>query len=279
MTSNTTDTDKRLTFIGGGNMARSLIGGLSDHYRPDSICVADPVPEIRTALEQDFSVRTGENNETALAGASCVVLAIKPQLMKEILVPLAEPIAKARPLLVSIAAGIRVDSMIHWLNGYDNIVRVMPNTPALVKLGASGLFATARVSDDDRNTAESIMAAVGTTAWVENEQLIDVVTALSGSGPAYFFYMLEAMTAKAVELGLSADTARDLALQTAIGAAELARQSPETFETLRRNVTSPGGTTEAAIESMEARGGRDVIATAVEAAARRSEELAEVLGK
>jgi len=279
MTSNTPDTDKRLTFIGGGNMARSLIGGLSDRYPPDSICVADPVAEIRTALERDFSVRTGENNETALAGAACVVLAVKPQMMKEILLPLAEPIAKARPLLVSIAAGIRVDSMIRWLNGYDNIVRVMPNTPALVKLGASGLFATARVSDDDRNTAESIMAAVGTTAWVEHEQLIDVVTALSGSGPAYFFYMLEAMTAKAVELGLSADTARDLALQTAIGAAELARQSPETFETLRRNVTSPGGTTEAAIESMEAHGGRDVIASAVEAAARRSEELAEVLGK
>jgi len=278
MTSTTGSPQKTLSFIGGGNMARSLIGGLTDLYQASSIRVADPIAEIRAGLERDFSVHTTQSNKDAIAGADCVVLAIKPQMMKEVLEPLAESVAETRPLLVSIAAGIRIESMSRWLANYDNIVRVMPNTPALVKQGASGLYAGGGVSDADRQTAQTIMSAVGTTAWVAREQLIDVVTALSGSGPAYFFYLLEAMTAKAVELGLETATARELALQTALGAAELARQSPESFDTLRQNVTSPGGTTAAAIESMEAHGGRDIIGNAVDAAAIRSQQLADSLG-
>ncbi len=269
-------TASTLTFIGGGNMARSLIGGLASSS--SAIRVADPVSEIRAGLEQDFGVYTSADNIDALAGADCVVLAVKPQMMKDVLLPIADNIQRARPLLVSIAAGIRVSSMTQWLGGYDNIVRVMPNTPALVNCGASGLYATDSVSQADRQRAFEIMSAVGVAAWVDREELIDVVTALSGSGPAYFFYLLEIMTERAVEMGLNAETARTLALQTALGAAELATQSPETFDTLRRNVTSPAGTTEAAINSMESNGARTVIGEAVQAAALRSRELAELLG-
>lgn len=271
-------TDRTLAFIGGGNMARSLIGGLRDQYPGESIRVADPVAEIRTALEKDFGVYTTDDNREVVDGAECIVLAVKPQLAQDALAPLAGTLSNGNPLLVSIAAGIRIASISQWLNGYENIVRVMPNTPALVQRGASGLFAGQNVSEQDRQTAFEIISAVGTGAWVDSEEMIDVVTALSGSGPAYFFYLLEIMADKATTLGLDADTARSLALQTALGAAELAQQSPLTFDVLRRNVTSPGGTTEAAINSMESNGARNVIGDGIQAAAERSDQLARQLG-
>ncbi len=265
-----------IAFIGGGNMARSLIGGLIDAGTPaTAILVCEPDADSRQTLEQQFSITTSADNSDAMA-ADTVVLAVKPQVMQIVCEQLA---ADARqPLFVSIAAGIRCDALDGWLGGNRAIVRTMPNTPALIGIGATGLFANTRASADNRDIAESILASVGVTAWVTDEAQLDAITAVSGSGPAYFFLMIEAMQQAAESLGLDADTARTLVTQTALGAASMNAQSDEPASELRQRVTSKGGTTAAALASFEADQFQAMVERALTAARDRSISLAEELG-
>ncbi|MGD8573834.1 MAG: pyrroline-5-carboxylate reductase, partial [Gammaproteobacteria bacterium] len=217
-----------ITFIGGGNMATSLIGGLlNSHTSPEQIRVAEPDSERRDALARRFGIRAFEANADAAAEADVIVIAVKPQVLREVAVGLADTVQARRPLVMSIAAGIAEPDISRWLGGDAAVVRTMPNTPALLKSGASALFANTRVSEEQRELAESIMRAVGITVWVEDERLMDAVTAVSGSGPAYFFLLMEAVEAAGRKLGLSAETARLLTLQTALGAARMAMESDD----------------------------------------------------
>jgi pyrroline-5-carboxylate reductase len=267
--------DKNMAFIGGGNMARSLIGGLvSAGTPPQKIIVAEPQAALREALCDQFGVRAFAENIPAVERADVVILAVKPQVMREALTPLAPTVCRDQPLLISIAAGITVESIEAWVGGNLALVRVMPNMPALVSAGISALFANDRVTATQRGLAESIMRAVGTTVWVKDESLMDTVTAISGSGPAYFFYLMEAIEQAATKEGLDPDTARLLTLETAFGAARLALNSTETPGELRVRVTSPGGTTEAAIHVLDEASMNEVIKGAVSAAKKRSTELA-----
>jgi pyrroline-5-carboxylate reductase len=272
-------TDFTLAFIGGGNMARSLIGGLiADGWAPGRIQVADPDAARTTQLAERFPVITTRDNSEAIAGADAVILAVKPQILHEVATQIAPAIREQQPVVISVAAGIRETSLRDWLGEQTAIVRCMPNTPALVQSGATALYANARVSEDQRSLAETVMRAVGLALWVEDESQMDAVTALSGSGPAYFFLFMEALQAAATELGLAADTARLLTLQTAFGAAKMALESREDAATLRQRVTSPGGTTERAIEVFRQEGLETVALRALQAAAERSRELADELG-
>ncbi|QUE75561.1 pyrroline-5-carboxylate reductase [Stutzerimonas stutzeri] len=271
----------RIAFIGGGNMAASLIGGLRAQGLPASaICASDPGADRRTELHDVHGIDTFADNAQAVAGADVVVLAVKPQVMQTVCRDLA-PHLQANQLIVSIAAGITCASLQQWL-GADTpraIVRCMPNTPALLRQGVSGLFANAAVSDEQKRQAEQLLSAVGLALWLDREELIDAVTAVSGSGPAYFFLLIEAMTAAGEQLGLPRDTAAELTLHTALGAARMACESDVEAAELRRRVTSPNGTTEAAIKAFQAGGLEALVQQAMEAAARRSAELAEQLGK
>jgi pyrroline-5-carboxylate reductase len=259
-------------------MATSLIGGLlGNDWAADRICVADPAPQSRQRVTRRFGVAAHADNSKVVENSDIIILAVKPQMMKDALTPLAVTLQQHKPLLVSIAAGIRLRSIENWGGGQLPTVRAMPNTPALVGAGATGLFANPAVSDAQREAAESILRAVGTTVWLGDESQLDTVTALSGSGPAYFFYLMEAMQQAGIDLGLEADTARLLTLETALGAARLALQEQESFAELRRRVTSPGGTTESAIAAFDAAATRDTVIAAVDAARRRSEELAKLL--
>jgi pyrroline-5-carboxylate reductase len=272
-------TDFTLAFIGGGNMAASLIGGLiADGWNPGRIQVADPDAARTTQLVERFPVITTRDNSEAIAGADAVILAVKPQILHEVAMQIAPAIREQQPVVISIAAGIRATSLRDWLGEDTAIVRCMPNTPALVQSGATALFANARVSEEQRSLAESVMRAVGLALWVEDESQMDAVTALSGSGPAYFFLFMEALQSAATELGLAADTARLLTLQTAFGAAKMALESREDAASLRQRVTSPGGTTERAIEVFREEGLEAVALRALQAAAARSRELADELG-
>ena len=272
-------TDFTLAFIGGGSMARSLIGGLiADGWAPGRIQVADPDAARTTQLAERFPVITTRDNSEAIAGADAVILAVKPQILHEVATQIAPAIREQQPVVISVAAGIRETSLRDWLGDQTAIVRCMPNTPALVQSGATALYANARVSEDQRSLAETVMRAVGLALWVEDESQMDAVTALSGSGPAYFFLFMEALQAAATELGLAADTARLLTLQTAFGAAKMALESREDAATLRQRVTSPGGTTERAIEVFRQEGLETVALRALQAAAERSRELADELG-
>lgn len=272
-------TDTNLTFIGGGNMAGSLIGGLiADGWNPATIQVSDRDDRQLERLAARFGITTTTDNRAAAARADIVVLAVKPQVMKDVAGELAATIAAHRPLVISIAAGVRESTLRTWLGDGIAIVRTMPNTPALVQSGATALYANPAASEDQRSSAESIMRAVGLALWVEHEDQLDAVTALSGSGPAYFFLFMEAMQAGGCKLGLPEDTARLLALQTAFGAAKMALESPEDAATLRRRVTSPGGTTERAISVFQQNGFENLVERAMEAAAGRSRELAEEIG-
>lgn len=267
-----------LSFIGGGNMARSLIGGLiADHWPADRIHVTDPDADALARLSS-LGVRTGNDNPAAVDAADVVVLAVKPQVMETVARDLAASIQARRPLVISIAAGIRSTDLERWLGGNVALVRCMPNTPALVQSGATALFANVRVTEGQRDVAETILRAVGLTLWLDDEGQMDAVTALSGSGPAYFFLVIEALQAAGEQLGLPAGSARLLALQTAFGAAKMALESDEDAATLRRRVTSPGGTTERAIQTLEAGGIRDLIGRALAAARDRAGELADELG-
>ncbi|WP_028238420.1 pyrroline-5-carboxylate reductase [Stutzerimonas azotifigens] len=276
-------TDSRITFIGAGNMAASLIGGLiAQGVPPQSIRAADPGAEQRARIAEQFGVATFADNAEAVAGAEVVLLAVKPQVMKPVCQALA-PALEQRPLIVSIAAGITCQSLQRWLAGPQSgapaVVRCMPNTPALLRQGASGLYASAEVSPAQRALAERLMSAVGLALWLEEERLIDAVTALSGSGPAYFFLLAEAMTAAGERLGLPRETAVQLASHTALGAGRMLCESGVEAAELRRRVTSPNGTTEAAIKAFQSGGFEALVQQALDAAAARSGELAEQLGQ
>jgi pyrroline-5-carboxylate reductase len=269
---------KKIGFIGAGNMASALAGGLlARGWRPADIALSDASPAQLEAHEAS-GVITTTDNLLLLEHADVLVLAVKPQVMSAVLKPLAALAQEKRPLVISIAAGIPVASIERWLGGPLPVVRAMPNTPALVQSGATGLFANAATSPGQRAVAESILGAVGLTLWVDDENLIDAVTAVSGSGPAYFFYVMEAMMAAGRELGLDEKTARALTLQTALGSAQMAITADVGPDELRRRVTSPGGTTERAIAAFDAADLKAVFARALKACAARGTELAGQLG-
>lgn len=268
-----------LTFIGGGNMAGSLIGGLiADGWDPACIKVADTSTQRLRQLSEQFAITTTTSNSDAANHADVIVLAVKPQVMKSVAQEIASTVSQQQSLVISIAAGIPAAALDNWLGNSVAIVRTMPNTPALVQSGATALYANTHVSEDQRSIAESILRAVGVAIWVDDEAQMDAVTALSGSGPAYFFLFMEALQVAGQELGLPENTARLLALQTAFGAAKMALESDEDAATLRRQVTSPGGTTESAIETFQEGGFETLVSKALLAAADRSRELAEKFG-
>lgn len=271
--------DTHIGFIGGGNMARSLIGGLlADGFAAERLHVADPNPDTTSALASQFGIRISPDNQTLLSRCAVVVLAVKPQVLKQVCTAL-DTSAHADTLFISIAAGIRSTDIDRWLGGERALVRTMPNTPALVQSGATALYATARVNATQRDRAESILRAVGLTLWLNDEVQMDAVTALSGSGPAYFFLVMEAMERAGHELGLSSEAARLLTLQTAFGAAKMALESDNPPAELRRRVTSPGGTTERAVQSLQAGGLESLFTEALRAARDRAVALADELGK
>lgn len=263
-----------ITFIGGGNMARSLIGGLIQKgVSAEKIKVSEPVTMLAEDLAKDFSVKTFSDNTDACATTNIWVFAVKPQVMKTVCQQLS-PLAQAnKPLIISIAAGITSQQLDLWLGGNMPVVRIMPNTPALLGAGASGLFANAHVGPEQKQHAQDLMQATGITVWIENENLMDAVTAVSGSGPAYVFLLAEAMQAAGVAQGLSPDASRALTNQTLLGAARMLSETTEAADVLRQRVTSPGGTTQAAIESFEAQGFRGIVNNAIEAATLRGRAL------
>ena len=259
-------------------MARSLIGGLiATGMSNKDISVSEPQADLREKLTKDFGVNALEENASAVMGANVIVLAVKPQILQEVVTPLGSLVAETRPLLISVAAGVTCSSIERWLGGDPALIRVMPNTPALIGAGISALYSNSNVSDDQRTLAEKIMAAVGKTVWIKEETLMDAVTAVSGSGPAYFFYVMQAIYDAAVREGLDAKTARLLSLETALGAARLAVESTDDPGSLQKQVTSPGGTTEAAIRVLNDSGVRDTLQRAVSAARARGGELAKLL--
>ena len=263
-----------IAFIGGGNMARSLIGGLVAQGRdPASIRVAEPVAALREALQADFGVRVFEDGTAAIDSASTWVYATKPQVLRGVCESLSAQAQAGKPLVVSIAAGITAAQLERWLGGDIAVVRTMPNTPALLGAGVTGLFASTRVDAQGRAFAEALLSAAGKTVWIADEAQMDAVTAVSGSGPAYVFLLAEAMVDAGVKEGLPMDAARELALQTILGAARMLTESDVEAAELRRRVTSPNGTTQAAIESFEASGFRDMVAHAIHAARVRGAEL------
>ena len=265
----------KLTFIGGGNMAAALIGGLLKRGVPASqITVADPSPDRRRQLALEFGVAVAPDNEQAAAAAEVIVLAVKPQQMRAVATALAPQIGGSTALVVSVAAGIPHAALARWFGPRVPVVRTMPNRPALNGFGATGMYAPASVGAAYRALAESIMSAVSATVWVEHESQMDTVTALSGSGPAYFFLFMEALETAAQERGLPPEIAHRLTLETAFGAAQMARGSTESLAALREQVTSKGGTTAAALAVLDAAGLHAIVAHAVSAADRRSAELA-----
>lgn len=262
-----------IAFIGGGNMAAALIAGLCRSDTPPSrIRVADPSAEARARLEAQFSIECFSDTADAVDGADIIVLAVKPQVMPKALDSLA-PLVHDGHTIVSIAAGITVAVIQNALGESIPVVRTMPNTPALIGKGISGLYAGPACEDVDRHKAEQIMTAAGEAVWLDDESLLDVVTAVSGSGPAYFFLLTEALQVAGHALGLPSETAARLAIQTARGAGEMAAQSEHGVAELRRRVTSPGGTTQAALEALEAGGFSALVAKAVKAATDRGREL------
>ncbi|MES9827358.1 MAG: pyrroline-5-carboxylate reductase [Candidatus Thiodiazotropha sp.] len=272
--------NNNITFIGGGNMATSLINGLiADGYEKQRITVSDPDAEKLAQLAARCGVHTQSDNNGAISNAGVVVLAVKPQVLKSVAQDLAAAIQQVKPLVISIAAGVKESDLQNWLGGEVALVRSMPNTPAMIQSGATGLHAGPGVSEAQRNQAESILRAVGLTRWVEEESMMDAVTAVSGSGPAYFFLIMEAIESSARQMGLDEDTARLLTLQTALGAARMALESSDSPAVLRQKVTSPGGTTERALGILEEGKIRTLIDMALHGAQERSVELSEMLGE
>lgn len=261
-------------------MSRALISGLlNDQWPAQHIHVSEPDTTAQDQLRQlNRTLEITSSNTAAAEQADVLIFAVKPQILAGVIKALQPLIQTSRPLLISIAAGVRVDSIQRWSGGNSAIVRCMPNTPALVGKGATGLYASAEVSAAQKMLAERLLAAVGSTVWVEEEPLMDAVTALSGSGPAYHFLVMEAMQAAAQQLGLPKATARQLSLETALGSATLAAHSDENFATLRTRVTSKGGTTAAALEVLEQGGLTQLFLDAMRAAATRANELAEQSG-
>ena len=273
------NTQPVLAFIGAGNMARAIIGGLlSNHYPATKIWASQPDSSKLSDLEA-LGIHTTNDNNLAATQADVVILAVKPQVMQSVARDLSGAIQQKKPLIVSVAAGIMNSSLSDWLGGDVAIVRCMPNTPALVQTGANGLYANDVVTQHQKEQAENILQATGITLWVDSESQIDAVTAVSGSGPAYYFMVMEAMIAAGVKLGLTEDTATALTLQTAQGAARMAEQSDLAPAELRRRVTSPKGTTEQAIKCFEEGELEELFMKAMQACNDRSEELARELGK
>jgi len=267
----------RIAFIGGGNMARAIVGGLiSKGMQPAEFLVVDVDVIARSKLAAQFGVEVAESVEK-VAHADVIVFAVKPQQMREAAESVAPHAGEA--LFITIAAGIRLEDLGRWLGGRQRLIRAMPNTPALVHAGITGLYGAAGMADVDRKAAEVLLGAVGATVWFEREADLDAVTAVSGSGPAYVFYAIEALERAARELGLADAAARTLALWTFVGATKLAIERGEDPAQLRAQVTSKGGTTEAALAVLDARGVGDGFVAAVRAACERSRELGEALGK
>ena len=273
-------------FIGGGNMGRCLVGGLiSDGHPCEHLRVSDPDPERLQVFGERFGVRTGNDNRSTIAGADVVILAVKPQVVRAVVEDVAETLRAQGPLVLSIVAGLRTDVLRKWIGPEGigpevPIVRAMPNTPASVRSGAAALYAEAgSVGRGHRDSAESILRAVGSTVWVEDEALMDTVTALSGSGPAYFFLLMELIERAGVSMGLAPESARLLTLQTAFGAAKMALESETPAAVLRAQVTSPGGTTEQAIKTFQDCGIESIVTRALRAAEARSRELGACLGE
>jgi pyrroline-5-carboxylate reductase len=279
-----------ICFIGGGNMASALMGGLvRQGVSPQQLRVVEINEANRKRLESEGFVVFARQDTEAFLGSDIIVLAVKPQQIKEVAVQLGSQLS-AGQIVLSIAAGIRLIDLARWLGhqntrslGHQNtgvvLVRAMPNTPAMIGAGMTGLYSFQPLTDTQRERAEAVMRAAGAFAWIHSEKDMDAVTAISGSGPAYFFYFIEALEQAGKELGLSEQTARMLALETALGAAKLAHESTETPATLRERVTSKNGTTESALLSMEANHVREHIITAAQAAAARSREMGDELGK
>ena len=271
--------DSNIGFVGGGNMATSLIGGLvANGTPPGSIWVSDPDTPKLDDVVRKFGVHAGADNGEVAARCATVVLAVKPQIMQPVVQELAPALGEHTPLIVSIAAGVREADINRWAGGGMAIVRTMPNTPALVGCGATALCANAKVGADQRDRADAILKAVGITIWVDDEAQLDAVTALSGSGPAYYFLLMEIMQATGEAMGLDADAARRLTLQTALGAARIANESDEPPAVLRERVTSPGGTTERALVTMREGGIDKVVADGIHGARQRSIELGDAFG-
>jgi pyrroline-5-carboxylate reductase len=272
--------NQQLAFLGGGNMGRALIGGLLRRgTRPEHITVGESIERARLALAGELGVQATADNRSAIESAGLIVLAVKPQDAQAVLAPLRLLLQRNRPLIVSVAAGIRVQALEAWCGAGVPVVRAMPNRPALVGAGATGLYAPAHVDAARRGDAERVMQAVGEVVWVSQEDELDVVTALSGSGPAYFFLLAELMTQAAIDLGLEPSAARRLALATLYGSGQLAHASDGDLARMRAEVTSKGGTTEAAVRTLESADLRSIIARAVTAATARSRELAAQFGQ
>ena len=267
-----------ITFLGGGNMASALIGGLLNQGFPaGQLTVIEISAEGRARLEEKFAVRCYDAAQADALACDVLLLAVKPQQMRAACAPLMGHLDQQ--LLISIAAGLRLADLSRWLGGYGKLIRVMPNTPALIGAGVTGLFAMPGVSEDEKRQAEQVMQAVGSTVWVDDESRMDAVTAISGSGPAYVFLFIEALQQAAGELGFTPQAARQLALDTVLGSARLAAQSADPASVLRERVTSKGGTTEAALRVMDERALKDIVTAAAAAACARSTELGDLLGK
>ncbi len=269
----------RIAFIGAGNMAASIIGGLvAQGHPPATLSASDPSPESLERLRAVAPVATGTDNRAAVEAADVVILAVKPQVMKQVCTEIGPALAGGDTVALSIAAGIPVASLERWLGPGVPVIRCMPNTPALLGAGASGLYATGAVNESQRAHAAKILSAVGLVRWVEAEDDLHAVTAVSGSGPAYFFLFMEAMAAEGERLGLSRETATALTAQTCLGAARMAAESGVELAELRRRVCSPGGTTERAIESFRGDGLEATVTRAMAACLARSKEMADELG-
>lgn len=268
-----------LAVLGGGNMGRALIGGLlRQGLRPERITVGESQTEAREWLSRELGVSCAADNAEAIRGANAVVIAVKPQDVRTVLTALKGPLEQSRPVCLSIAAGVRTHALSQWCGAGVPVIRAMPNRPALVGAGITGLFAAPQVDAAHYALAEQIMRSVGEVVRVDTEDALDVVTALSGSGPAYFFRLAELMARAGTDLGLETQTARRLAIATLHGAGMLAQAADADLEQLRREVTSKGGTTEAALRTLDAAGIADIVSRAVQAAAQRGRELAEQFG-
>lgn len=269
----------KVLFIGGGNMAASLIGGLiADGQQPDSLFVVEPSASRREWLREEFRISCNADAASFNEAVDVIVLAVKPQVMAQATRAWQAYVQSHRPVVLSIAAGIRTRDLSRWLGDYGALIRAMPNTPSLIQAGACGLYACPEVDEEGRGKAEAILRAVGITLWVDKEELIDAITALSGSGPAYFFLFMEALQEAGVSLGLPEREARLLTLQTALGAARMALESHEAIDALRERVTSPGGTTEQALNQFNSEDLKGTVKRAVDAAAQRATVLADELG-
>lgn len=267
----------KVAFVGGGNMARALAGGmLAAGYEPGHILISEPLAEHRDSLRHELpGAVVGEDNEQVVGEASCVLLAVKPQVLSAVCKPLAATVQRTRPLIISIAAGVRSSDIDTWLGGGLSVVRVMPNQAALLRLGISGMYANERTSQEQLRVANSIIATTGPVIPVPSEEDIDTVTAVSGTGPAYFYLLVDMLVKVAEDLGLDHDSALALVLETARGAGEMAEQSGETMDTLIARVRSPGGTTAAAFDYIDSTNFRDIFSAAVIAARDRAVELAD----